>query len=375
MTEMVRSSLIENIRRAAVSFEETTALARLIKELSGSRIVLLGEATHGTHDFYALRAEITKKLISDHGFTVVAVEADWPDALQLNSWVRSESAGNEVEAVSTFSRFPWWMWRNQETAELIAWMRGYNSALRRNAPKVGFYGLDLYSATSSRGSLDGVVPGEEFFIEEQNARLARNAIQYFRAVQSGYPSSWNLRDRHMTETLEALLAFLDQYSGKRTRAVVWAHNSHVGDARATQLSASGELNLGQLLRERHGAAVKLVGFTTYRGTVIAASEWGARPGVENVRPAALESYEALFHRARIPKFWLDPKNPLVERLSSPRLERAIGAVYVHQAELENHYFHAELPKQFDLVVHLDETEALHPIEGPNLTKKEARCAK
>jgi erythromycin esterase-like protein len=261
---------------------------------------------------------------------------------------------------------------------MVAWMRAYNSTLRRSAVKAGFFGLDLYSsAASQRGSVDGVMPGEEFFIREQNARLARNAIQYFRAVQSGYPSSWNLRDRHMTETLEALLAFLDQSTGKRTKAVVWAHNSHVGDARATQLSLSGELNVGQLLRERHGPNVKLVGFTTYGGTVIAAPEWGARPRVLDVNPAVPESYEALFHRTRIPRFWLDLSDPELDRLNSPRLERAIGAVYVHEAELENHYFHAELPKQFDVIVHLDETRALHPVDAQleEEQAEEARCAK
>lgn len=373
MASLIRRNLVDAIRRVANPLESEDAISRLVSSIAGARLVMLGEATHGTHDFYALRGEITKKLIAEHGFTVVAVEADWPDALAVNSWVRNESAGNELEAVSTFSRFPWWMWRNHETAELVAWMRSYNSALKRTAIKAGFYGLDLYSAATSRGSLDGVMPGEEFFIQEQNARLARNAIQYFRAVQSGYPSSWNLRDRHMMETLEALLAFLDQSTGRRTKAVVWAHNSHVGDARATQLSASGELNLGQLLRERHGPDVTLVGMTTYHGTVIAAPEWGARPGVKDVRPAVPDSYEALFHRCRIPNFWLDVKDPQVERLSLPRLERAIGAVYVQQAELENHYFSAELPKQFDVVVHLDETRALHPVDGQ--VEEEARCAK
>jgi erythromycin esterase-like protein len=373
MASMVRRSLIDAIGRTANPLEETDALTRLVGEVAGARIVMLGEATHGTHEFYALRTEITKQLIAEHGFTVVAVEADWPDALQVNSWVRNQSAGNVLEAISTFSRFPWWMWRNQETADLVAWMRTYNSTLKRGIIRAGFYGLDLYSAAASRGSLDGVIPGEDFFMQEQNARLARNAIQYFRAVQSGYPSSWNLRDRHMMETLEALLSFLDQCTGKRTKAVVWAHNSHVGDARATQLSASGELNLGQLLRERHGTDVKLVGFTTYHGTVIAAPEWGARPAVKDVNPAVSESYESLFHRCRIPNFWLDVKDPAVEKLSTPRLERAIGAVYVHQAELENHYFHAELPKQFDLIVHCDKTRALHPVDGK--LEKEARCAK
>lgn len=365
MTSMPRRTLIDAVRRTANILEDDEALKKLVNSLAGARIVLLGEATHGTHDFYALRGELTRRLIADHGFSVVAVEADWPDALEVNRWVRNERDGDEVDAVSTFSRFPGWMWRNRETADLVAWMRFFNSTRKRGETKAGFYGLDLYSSATSRGALDGAIPGEDFFIQEQNARLARNAIQYFRAVQSGYPSSWNLRDRHMMETLEALLAFLDQYTRKRTKAVVWAHNSHVGDARATQLSASGELNLGQLLRERHGREVKLVGMTTYHGTVVAASEWGARPDVQDVRPAAPESYEALFHRCAIPKFWLELKDPEVERLSAPRLERAIGAVYVHQAELENHYFSAALPQQFDVVVHLDETRALNPLASPD----------
>jgi erythromycin esterase-like protein len=355
--------LVDGLRRAARPLEGGEGgLDALIDGVKDSRIVLLGEATHGTHDFYSLRAEISKRLIVEHGFSVVAVEADWPDALALNSWAQGETAGNQIEAVSTFRRFPWWMWRNVEISELLAWIRQYNLALGPRGQKVGFYGLDLYSSATGCGQVDGVAAREDFFLAEQNARIVRNATQYFNAVRTGFPSSWNLRDRHMAETLEALLAHLDSTRRKKTRAIVWAHNSHVGDARATQLADAGELNLGQLLREKCGDQVALVGFTTFRGSVIAAHEWGAKPLVRTVRPALPESYEALFHRCRIPRFFLDLRDPRVSAALMPaRLERAIGAVYVQDAELENHYFWAQLPRQFDVIVHLDETRALEPI--------------
>jgi erythromycin esterase-like protein len=302
------------------------------------RVVLIGEASHGTHEFYRERAAITKRLIEDKGFSAVAVEADWPDAYRINRYVRGQGGDAEaVEALGGFKRFPAWMWRNADVLDFVGWLRAHNDGVGPGRAQVGFYGLDLYSLYASMEAviayLDRVDPAaarrareryacfdrlaedaqaygfaagldlarscedeavaqledlrrhavefagaapldeDEAFHAEQNARVARNAEAYYRSMFRGRNSSWNLRDRHMMETLEALLAQLDR-GGSRSKIVVWAHNSHLGDARATEAAEAGELNLGQLVRERFGAASFALGLTTFAGTVIAASEWG-----------------------------------------------------------------------------------------------------
>lgn len=399
----------------------------LMKLIGDSRFALLGEASHGTHDFYHTRAQITEWLIKEKGYLAVAVEADWPDAIRINRYVQGRSDdATAVEALGSFKRFPTWMWRNTDVVEFIAWLREYNDALPEGARKVGFYGLDLYSLHASAravldyldkvdpeaarraryryacfehfgedtqaygyaanfglskscedevvsqlvemqrraaelASRDGKVDPDDFFIAEQNARLVRNAERYYRAMFGSRVSSWNLRDQHMVETLEALIQHLGTSSAK---IAVWAHNSHLGDARATEMGQAGELNVGQLVRERHGKNAVLVGFTTYTGTVTAASDWDGPAERKRVRLALDGSYEGLFHATEIRNLLLNLRDDvwLSGVLNQELLERAIGVIYLPESERLSHYFHARLADQFDAVIHLDETRAVEPLE-------------
>jgi len=400
----------------------------LIGRIGEARFALLGEASHGTHEFYCERAEITKRLIAEKNFTAVAVEADWPDAYRLNRYVRGASDDvDAVEALADFRRFPTWMWRNTVVVEFIEWLRAHNDALPPGAEKVGFYGLDLYSLHASMKAvlqyLEKVDPeaaarareryscfdhvgedtqayglmtrlnlsksceeevvgqllelqrraadymrrdgrsDDDLFYAEQNARLVKNAEAYYRSVFLEEVSSWNLRDRHMAETLDALVAHLGR-KGNRAKIAVWEHNSHLGDARATEMGQRGELNVGQLTRERYGSEAALVGFTTHHGTVTAASDWGKPAERKRVRPALAGSYEALFHATQRDRFLLilNDGDTMVQQLSVPRLERAIGVIYRPDTERQSHYFRARLPSQFDAVLHFDETSAVKPLE-------------
>ncbi|HEX9424741.1 MAG TPA: erythromycin esterase family protein, partial [Pyrinomonadaceae bacterium] len=338
----------------------------LIREIGDARFVLLGEASHGTHEFYRARAQITRRLIQEKNFTAVAVEADWPDAYRVNRYVRGASEDAEaIDSLAGFKRFPTWMWRNADVLDFIGWLREHNDGLTKDANKVGFYGLDLYSLHSSMeavlgylnkvdpdaaeraryryscfdhfgedtqaygyaagfnltesceqevvrqllelrrhaadyASRDGRVAADDFFFAEQNARLVKNAEEYYRSMFRGTVPSWNLRDRHMAETLESLVRHFAQ-QGQSAKVVVWEHNSHLGDARATEMGERGELNVGQLVRERHGDKAVLIGFSTYTGTVTAASNWDAPAERKRVRPALRDSYEALFHEVGIPR--------------------------------------------------------------------------
>jgi erythromycin esterase-like protein len=400
----------------------------LLDLVGDRRIVLIGEASHGTHEFYRERARITRRLIDDHGFNAVAVEADWPDAYRVNRYVmgRSDDA-NAATALADFRRFPAWMWRNADVVRFVEWLRARNDAHRHPASKARFYGLDLYSLRASieaviayldrvdptgaarareryscfdhiggdgqrygyalayEGRLpcenevvtqllelrrqseaylrrDGWVAEDELFFAEQNARLVRNAEEYYQQMYRAEVSSWNLRDRHMAGTLDALLAHLDQQFG-HAKVVVWEHNSHVGDARATEMGARGELNVGQLARQRYGADALIVGQTTYRGEVTAADSWGGVSRRMRVRPARPDSHEAALHEVGIPAFWVPTHDHAArESLHRPRLERAIGVIYRPETERQSHYFDAQLASQFDAVVHWDETSALQPLE-------------
>ncbi len=399
----------------------------LIDLVGDAAFVLLGEASHGTHEFYSTRAEITKRLIREKGFQAVAVEADWPDAARVNRYVRGRGDDKQASsALSGFTRFPVWMWRNRNVENFVTWLRQYNDSRPAHTAQVGFYGLDLYSLNRSRAEVlrylekvdpeaarraryryscfdhfgedeqaygyaagfdlskscedaavqqlsdlqrrsyeylhrDGQIAEDDFFSAEQNARLVRNAEEYYRGMFQGRVNTWNLRDRHMAETLDALAAHLDRRFG-RGKVVVWAHNSHLGNARATDRTLYGEWNLGQLVRERYGQSA-LVGFTTYSGTVTAASEWGGMHETKRVRPALAESYESLFHEMGIPRFLVTFAGD--ERLSaefrSERLERAIGVIYRPESERISHYFFARLADQFDAVLHFDETHAVEPL--------------
>ena len=417
------------LRRAVVPLTGAHADYEVLMEMVGdARFVLLGEASHGSHEFYAERARITQRLIAEQGFAAVAVEADWPDAYRVNCYVRGAGDdGSAEEALGGFERFPLWMWRNADVADFVSWLRQHNDdASLRQVPPVGFYGLDLYSLHRSidavlaslertdpeaaararqryacfdhaggdsqayghaavlgagrscerevieqllelqRRGLDhpsenGRISEDEQFTIEQNARLVVDAEAYYRTMFAGRTSSWNLRDRHMATTLDSLSAHLSRRLEQPARVVVWAHNSHVGDARATELGQSGELNVGQLVREAHPGDAVLIGFTTYTGTVTAASDWGGAAERKRVRPALAGSYEELFHEVGVPRFLL----PLGDDTATevlPRLERAIGVVYRPATERISHYFEARLAGQFDAVVHVDETTAVEPLE-------------
>jgi erythromycin esterase-like protein len=400
----------------------------LVQRAGDCRLVLLGEASHGTHEFYAARARITRRLIEEKGFNAVAVEADWPDAYRVNRFVRGfHDDEGAADALAGFKRFPQWMWRNADILDFVGWLREYNDTLPPER-KAGFYGMDLYSLYGSiqavleyldrvdrpaaararyrygcfghfgedpqaygyaagfdlgrsceqqviqqllelRGRAsdyarrDGRVAADEYFFAEQNARLIQNAEEYYRQMFHGRESSWNLRDRHMAQTLEALAEHL-QRGGIGPKIVVWAHNSHLGDARATEMGEGGELNVGQLLRERHRRDAYLVGFTTHAGHVTAASDWDAPAERKVVRPSLEGSYERLFHDAQVPQFLLDLRDSehAAEALAGPRLERAIGVVYRPKTERISHYFFARLPEQFDALIHFDQTRAVEPLE-------------
>jgi erythromycin esterase-like protein/predicted phosphoribosyltransferase len=423
-------ALIKALREAAYPLAGSARdYDPLMGRIGEAQFALVGEASHGTHEFYAERAEITKRLIAEKKFRAVAVEADWPDAYRVNRYVRGASDDVEaVEALADFRRFPTWMWRNTVVVEFIDWLRAYNDALPPGAEKVGFYGLDLYSLHASMKAVlrylekvdpeaarqareryscfdhvgedtqayglltrlnlsksceeeviaqllelqrrtadqvrrDGRLPDDELFYVEQNARLVKNAEAYYRSVYLEEVSSWNLRDRHMAETLDSLAAHLGR-NGNRAKIAVWEHNSHLGDARATETGQRGELNVGQLVREKYANDAVLVGFTTHHGTVTAASDWGKSAERKSVRPALDGSYEALFHSAQLDRFLLvlNDSPMLVQHLNNPKLERAIGVIYRPETERQSHYFWARLASQFDAVLHFDETRALAPLE-------------
>jgi erythromycin esterase-like protein len=424
------------LRAASFPLTEDHDYDRILAFVGDAPLVLLGEATHGTHDFYAARARITRGLIEHHGFSAVAIEGDWPDAYRVNRFVqRGEGATAAAEALVGFARFPTWMWRNTDVESFVGWLHQHNKT-KSPEGRAGFFGLDLYSlhasmravvdylerhdptaAQAARASYgcfeefghdtdtyawavarlgdgtceeavtrelvalrerraellrrDGMRASDEFFSAERNARLARNAEEYYRTMFRGRVASWNVRDEHMAETLQALLVHLEQ-RGQPPKIVVWAHNSHLGDARATEMGESGEWNLGQLTRERIAANARLIGFTTYAGTVIAASDWGANPERKRVRPARPGSIEDLLHQTETPRFFLpvEKGTPVHSLLAEPRLERAIGVIYRPESERISHYFHARVSDQFDAVIHFDESQAVDPLPGIEVVSEE-----
>jgi len=401
----------------------------LLDLIGDARVVLLGEASHGTHEFYAERAAITQRLIAEKNFTAVAVEADWPHAYRVNSYVRGTSTDTTADdALAGFQQFPQWMWRNSVVRAFVEWLREYNAALPAGVAQTGWYGLDLYSLHASIAAVlayldevdppaaqraryqysclehfgedpqaygyaasfdinqscedgavaqlhelqrqadayagrDGRAAEDAFFYAEQNARLVVDAERYYRTMFRGRVAAWNIRDTHMADTLDALLEHLHRANG-RTKVVVWAHNSHLGDARATEMGQAGELNVGQLVRERYANEAFSVGFSTYSGFVTAAGDWGAPPERKRVRSGLRGSYEELFHQVGIPRMLvpLRDRNEALEVLRQPRLQRAIGVVYRPQTERVSHYFEAHVADQFDALLHFDHTTALEPLE-------------
>jgi len=400
----------------------------LLERVGDRRFVLIGEASHGTHEFYRERARITRRLIDEKGFTAVAVEADWPDAYRVNRWVRGQGYDEDaVAALTDFRRFPGWMWRNMDVVAFLQWLRAFNDAQAYDEGRVGFYGLDLYSMRASMDAvvgylderepaaaaaareryscfdlfagegqryghavtmnysapceeevvqqlvdlrarrqrllaMDGWMAQDEFFFAEQNARLVLNAEHYYRQMYRGNVSSWNLRDSHMGQTLQALVSHLDVRRSP-AKVVVWAHNSHVGDARHTQMGWHGEHNVGQLVREAVADDCLNIGFTTHDGTVTAASEWGGQAERKRVRPSLPGSYEELLHGLTAEHgraFVVD--TGVADWLPPRLLERAIGVIYRPETERTSHWFQADLAGQFDVVVHIDRSHALHPLE-------------
>jgi protein-L-isoaspartate(D-aspartate) O-methyltransferase len=417
------ATLARLVREVAEPLDSIDApdLGSLLERIAQARLVLIGEATHGTSEFYRLRARITQELVRTRGFRIIAIEADWPDARRIDRYVQPLPDGHRPEAPA-FARFPTWMWRNHETWRFVEWLRTFNAAMPEPARRAGFYGLDLYSLFASIRAvleyLDRVDPqagriareryscltpwqadphaygratisgryrvcaeeavamlrdmlsreveyaardGERFFDAVQNARLIADAERYYRAMYYGGYESWNLRDQHMVDTLEALLAF----HGPEAKAVVWAHNSHVGDASATEMGVRGELNVGDLCRRRYEDKAVLIGFGTDRGTVAAARDWDQPMTVMPLQPAHPESYERLCRESSVEAFLLHLREPMREdvraELAAPRLERAIGVVYRPETELQSHYFYTSLPRQFDEYIWVRETRAVRAI--------------
>ncbi len=424
----VRTALRAEARPLKGADGDFDALMPLIRD---ARFVLIGEATHGTHEFYRDRARITQRLIAEKGFTGVAIEGDWPDAERVDRYVRGAQGSDKgaEQALSQFTRrFPRWMWANTDVLDFAQRLRARNQALPAAAPRAGFYGLDLYSLGPSADAvvraLEGIDPeaarrarrryavfapyrddaeryglatmagkasegerearaqfeelqkmqprgdadparADALFSALQNARVVRNAEEYYRTLYRGGVSTWNLRDKHMADTLDALAEHLTRRNGGApAKIVVWAHNSHVGDARWTQTGAPSEWNIGQLTRERHEGQTVLIGFTTYTGSVFAASAWGERGTQKRLLPALPGSFSAVFHDAGLGDFLLllRGRRALADALPEPRLERAVGVVYLPETERESHYFLAHLTKQFDAVIHRDVTRAVTPIK-------------
>jgi erythromycin esterase-like protein/predicted phosphoribosyltransferase len=428
----------ELVARAAIDAPGGVPPADVLDDLIGdARVVLIGESSHGTHEFYAARAEITKWLITEKGFNAVAAEADWPDAYRVNRYVRGlGDDGSPDEALRGFERFPAWMWRNTVVRDFVGWLRWHNGrCAAEDRRQTGFYGLDLYSLHRSMqevvGYLEGIDPraatrarnryacfdhsagddgqaygyaaafgagpscerqaveqlvelqrnamdylrrdGElaedELFYARQNAVTVRNAEAYYRSMFAGRVTSWNMRDKHMAQTLSALIGHLDRAGGPEpARIVVWAHNSHVGDARATEVCADGQLTIGQLAREQYGAQCRLIGFSTYSGTVTAASDWGGVAECKQVRPALAGSIEELLHETGNGEFFvaMHDGSPAAHALEVVRLGRAIGVIYRPETERQSHYFHVRPSDQFDAMIHIDSTRALQPLEATSV---------
>ncbi len=431
----MESRLAENLAEALIPLRGDRREHDALFEMIGDApVVLIGEATHGTHEFYRMRAELTKRLISEKGFTAVCIEGDWPDAYRVNRYVRGANDDAEaVDALAGFIRFPTWMWRNADVLDFIGWLREYNDFCQTSVrPKAGFYGLDLYSMYASIDAvlgyldridpdmaalarrhyeclevyaehperygmaaangleprcrseviaalleiqrkaalyarLDGRVAEDQYFYAEQNARIVANAERYYRAMVDYSASTWNLRDEHMADTLDRLRRHLSRQQGS-AKVVVWAHNSHVGSADATSMSLRGETNIGALTRRQYGNNCVAIGFSTYTGTVTAASDWHEPEERKRVLPGRPDSYEHCFHATGVPRFWIPLRShrPQLDGLPARALERAIGVIYRPDTELQSHYFSARLIEQFDAVYHFDVTRAVQPLERSRL---------
>lgn len=435
----MNQAISDALRDEARALETDEDFTWLLDYIGDASIVLLGEATHGTREFYRLRSEISRRLIVEKSFDAIAVEADWPDALRASLYV--QHAGDDMtadQALSGFKRFPQWMWRNHEIEDLINWLHQHNGQMASPARRVGFYGLDLYSLQQSMHAViayldeadpaaaarareryscidhfaddpqrygyatslgmrpdceesvvrqltemtrkasacleqgGGLVP-DELFYASQNARVARNAETYYRAMFKGRDESWNVRDSHMAETLQALREHIAQRTGRPARVAVWAHNSHLGDARHTEMGKIGQLNLGQLVRERYRPEdVFVLGFTTHTGTVTAATDWDGAAELKRIVPSRGDSVEHVLHETGLEQFVLPVRGGVsgLSRLGERFLARAIGVIYRPDTERLSHYFYADAARQFDAIIHVDRSTALQPLERGALWKHE-----
>ena len=430
---MADTDVLDLIRAEGQVLTAPGDVGALLPLIGNARFVLMGEATHGTQEFYRLRAELSRRLIVDKGFDAVAVEADWPAALRASRYAQGDDDDPAAEvALRGFQRFPRWMWRNTEVVDWLEWLRARNGSVPEASTHVGFYGLDLYSLRESMdavlryldaadaeaaqrararyGCFDelahdpqayghavhfglrddcrsavvrqllelcadaagtlrsaGDAAPDELFYTQQNARVVREAEAYYRTMFDGRTDSWNLRDRHMMDTLRELDRHLSAQRGRPARIIVWAHNSHLGDARATDSLERGQWNLGQLVREadaRPGESF-LLGFTTHAGSVAAASDWDLPVEFKAIVPSRPDSVERLLHDSGLDRFMLplrDASPALRRALERRRLQRAIGVIYRPDTERWSHYFGASLARQFDAVIHLDRTQALTPLD-------------
>jgi len=393
----------------------------LLREIGDARVVLLGEASHGTAEYYAWRAALSRRLIREKGFSFIAVEGEWADSYRVNQFVRGEKKDSAaaVALLRQYNRWPTWMWGNYEVASLVTWLNGHNQG-RPAAARAGFYGLDVYCLWESMTELmpllppsetglrsaaqkvhrcfqpysadaqgyaeavanaeadcqgetnrlwnavrklsDGRPPDETRFLMEQNALVALNAERYYRAMVGFTESSWNIRDRHMAQTLGRLLNF----HGPQSKAIVWEHNTHVGDARYTDMARSGEVNVGQLVRKEYGEEnVFIVGFGSYGGSVIASRAWGAPMQKMTVPPAVAGSWEHMLHQmGPTDKIILSKDIRAEQGLKKPVGHRAIGVVYDPRSEHRGNYVPSVIPRRYDAFVYLERTEALHPIPIP-----------
>ena len=417
--ELDENELVSGISQWAYPLTEKNSLDPLFERIGDSRIVMLGEASHGTHEYYNWRSYITRRLIEEKGFNFVAVEGDWPDCYQLNRHIKNytDPGKGTYDVLHSFNRWPTWMWANWEIVALGDWLRKHNSGVGPDK-KTGFYGLDLYSLWESMGSimqyLKKTDPGalkvaeeaykcfepfqkeegqsyaratmfvpelcenevvhllkeirtklptyntdhENVFNAEQNAIVMVNAEKYYRAMVHGGPHSWNLRDEHMAETLDRLLAF----HGKKSKAVIWAHNTHIGDARATDMIQEGMYNIGELARLKYKQDVVLVGMGSFCGTVMAGRRWGAEMQKMEVPDAAAGSWEFMLHNA-------SPVNKLLIMddfnqdvfMENHIGHRAIGVVYNPEYEKYGNYVPSILPLRYDAFIYFDKTTAIHPL--------------
>lgn len=415
---------IVNLSKLILPFNSPKDYSALLDDIGDASLVLIGEATHGSHEFYQVRASITKHLIEEKGFQVIAVEGDWPEVHNINTYIKAQSPSmDEYKALAAFDSFPSWVWYNYDILEFVRWLRNYNDQLIDTHAKVSIYGLDLYSFHSSMKIViaylekhdpkaaelarvryqclrnyakepvnyayavqDGMVPGckgkiyeqliellkielqqreepgtdldEQLYIT-QSAKVVVGAESYYGALLKGPEITWNLRDKHMMETVGTLRQFYQNTLGYVPKMIIWAHNSHVGDARTTQTAHRKEINIGQLAKQQYKDDCYLIGFSTYTGEVTAASTWGGHTERKEVRPALPGSYEHIFHQLELPNFLLFLNEAI--SLRQPRLQRAIGVIYRPETERMSHYYYSYLLGQFNAIIHIDKTTAVIPM--------------